>query len=502
MPRFNDQGIFFDYPAPFSLRQVISTLCRHSTVGLKRFVNFVLLQNQVMTNTFSTSLRRLIIYMIPFGILFAHGNAYGQKEWTLKECVDYAVQNNLSIKQQYLNTELSSIKQFQSKMALAPTLNGSAGSSYNWGRSLDPFSYQFTNEEVRSTNLSLNGNVTLFNGFQLQNSLKQSKLDYLASQSDLKKIQNDISLNVVSAYLQSLFGKEQLKVFANRVNESSKQRDRTRIFVEAGTMTRGNLLDAEAQLANEELNKVTAENEYATASLNLIQLLQLDSTPDFKIQDPKPELPPMEILSQSPEQIYQAALKHLPEVKSVEMKVASAEKGLAIANGELYPRLSMYGSYSTGFSSATISPSTFERTPYKDQLDNNLTKSLGISLSIPIFNGWSAQSNVSRSRINMMNATLSADITRQQVYKSIQQAYTDAKSAQKKYDATLKSSEALEEAYQYAEKRFNAGISSSLEFLTATNNLTKAKTELLQAKYDFIFKVKVLDFYAGNPLTF
>ncbi len=434
-------------------------------------------------------------------LLFANGTAYGQKEWALKECVDYALQHNLNVKQSYLSTSQSANEVLRNKLALAPSISGNGSSSYNWGRSVDPFTYQFTNEEIRSVNLSLSGNASLFNGFELQNTLRQSKLDYLASQSDLKKIENDISLNVISNYLQVLFAKEQLKIYANRVDESTKQRDRTKLMFDAGTMTRGNILDAESQLATEELNKITAENQFASATLSLVQLLELDSTQDFQVQNPKVDITSAEILSQTPEAIYQKAMSHLPEIQSVDLKVNSAEKGLDIAKGGLYPRLSMNGSYSSGYSSASQNIKG-ERTPFGKQLDNNLARSLGLSLNIPIFNGWSAHTSITRAKIGVMNAQLNAQITRNQVYKSIQQAYVDAISAQKKFAATEKSTDALQEAYLYADKRFGAGLSSSLEFLTATNNLTKAKTDLLQSKYDYIFKLKILDFYAGNPLTF
>ncbi len=484
-----------------SLRQFILLLCRQIKGGLVCFVNFVPSHRIAMIKIFSSSINRLVMLLCTATLLLTNGTVFGQKEWALQECVNYALQHNLNVKQSYLNTNQAANQVLHNKLALAPTVSGSAGSSYNWGRSVDPFTYQFTNEEIRSVNLSLNGNASLFNGFELQNTLRQSKLDYLASQSDLKKIENDISLNVVSEYLQVLFAKEQLKIYDNRVAESGKQRDRTKIMYDAGNMTRGNLLDAESQLATEELNKITAENQFTTATLNLVQLLELDSTKDFQVQEPKVDISSIEILSQSSEGIYQKAIAHLPEIQSVDLKVNSAEKGLSIAKGGLYPRLSMYGSYSSGYSSAAQNL-LGKPTPFKDQLNNNLARSLGLSLNVPIFSGWSAHTSINRAKITVLNAQLNADITRNQVFKSIQQAYTDAVSAQKKYYATQKSEEALQEANLYADKRFNAGLSSSLEFLTATNNLTKAKTELLQAKYDYIFKLKILDFYAGNPLTF
>ncbi|CAN5632874.1 TolC family protein [soil metagenome] len=483
-----------------------------------------------MNTLFSTLKRRTGIFVLTVALLSSGSGAYAQKVWTLKECVEYALQHNITVKQQYLNTELAKINTDANLYTMFPSLNGSGSSSYNWGRSVDPFTYQFTTEEIRSSNLSLNTNLILFNGFQLQNTLRQSKLDYLSNKSDLQKIQNDIALNVVSAYLQVLYAREQLSVIDARVEESKKQRDRTKLMADAGSMTRGNLLDAEAQLTTEELNKITADNSFSTSKLNLMQLMELDSVNDFAIDKPTADLPALVVLGQTPEQIFEAALAQLPEIKSAALKIQSSEKSLDIAKGSYMPRLSMFGSYSSGYSSASqqiagspvyqglqptgavtstgeavLSPIYFsptERTPWGTQLDNNLTRSLGLSLSVPIFNGFSSRYNVARAKISVLNAKYSSDLTRNQLYKSIQQAYVDASAGRKKMEATDKSVQALQEAYDYAEKRYNAGLTSSLEFLTSTNNLTKGKIEALQAKYDFIFKVKVLDFYAGNPLVF
>ena len=453
-----------------------------------------------------------------------------QSSWSLQQCVDYALQHNLTVKQQYLSTQSSKIAVNENKFNFVPTVNGSASGNYNWGRSVDPFSYTFTNSEIKSVNMSLSTNVTLFNGFQLQNTLKQSQLNYVAGQSDLRKIQNDIALNVVSAYLQVLYAKEQQKVMVNGFDESALQRDRTKKLVDAGVMTRGNLLDAESQLANQELNKITADNQLAIARLSLVQLLELDSTPNFDVASPIIDVPQTGILAQTPEQIYNIALTLLPEIKSAELKVQSANIGIRIAQGGYLPRLSMFGSLSSGYSSTSksldgspvflgltptgyvtqsgeqvLSPSfstKYKNTGLSDQIDNNLTKALGLSLNIPIFNGFATGYNVSRARLNGLNAEISSQQTKNTVYKSIQQAHTDAFASQKKYYALEKSVTALKEAYDYAEKRYSAGLTSSLEFLTATNNLTKGKIEYLQAKYDYIFRVKVLDFYVGNSLTF
>jgi outer membrane protein len=463
-------------------------------------------------------------------LLIATTSVFAQETWSLQKCVEHALKNNLSVKQQAINTELSKVSVSESKFDMLPTLNGSSAGNYNWGRSVDPFAYTFTNQEIKSVNISLNGNVNLFNGFLIQNTLKQSQLNYLASEFDLKKIQNDISLNVVSAYLQVLFAKEQLKVMDNRVNEAQQQRDRAKSMVDAGTMPKGNLLDAESQLSNEELNKITADNQLINAKLTLIQLLELESIDNFEIVVPSTELPPTTVMANKPEQIYTLSLTALPEIKSAALKVESAKKGILIANSGYMPRLNMFGSVSSGYSSTSrsidglptflgyapngdltqngelvqspIFSTSFKKTAFGDQLDNNLNKSVGLSVNVPIFNGFSAKNNVSRAKLNFINAQVSEEQVKNNVYKSIQQAYTDAIAAQKKYYAVEKSVVALQESYDYSKKRFEAGVSNSLEFLTSTNNLTKGKVDLLQSKYDYIFKVKVLDFYAGIPLSF
>jgi outer membrane protein len=469
-------------------------------------------------------------YLLLLLLLLNPISGFSQKQWSLQECVDYAVQHNLSVKQQFIATVSQENAVNQSFYSFFPTLNASGSGSFNWGRSVDPFSYQFYNTEIKSINPSLSSNVTIFNGFQLQNTLRQSKLNFMAGQNDLKKIQNDISLSVVSAYLQFLYTKEQFKLTQSRVNESQRQRDRTKAMTDAGVMTQGNLLDAESQLANEELNNITAENQNTIARLSLAQLLELDSIANFDIVTPQVDIPTSSVLNSTADELFQLALSHLPEIKSATFKEESALTSVSIARGSYMPRLTMFGSLSTGYSStarnangeplflgyfptgyvttsgenvlAPVSITDYVKTPLSTQFDNNITKAVGVSLSIPIFNGFSSRYRVSNAKLNLLSAETSLQQSKNTVFKSVQQAVTDANAAQKKFQALTKSVTALNEAYMYAEKRYNAGLTSSLEFLTATNNLTRGKVELLQAKFDLIFKIKVLDFYAGNPLAF
>ena len=460
-----------------------------------------------------------------FVVLCNYSNA--QKVWTLKECIDYALQHNISIKQSEITKENAYLGYNQSRLGMLPSLNGSFSHNYNYGRSVDPFSYTFTNAQIQSGNLSLSSSVTVFNGFQLQNTLRESRLKYLAGKYDLDKIRNDVTLNVVSAYLQALYSNDLLTVATDRVDELTKQRDRTKLLTDAGSLTKSSLLDAEAQLAAEEYNRVTAENQLTNAYLSLAQLLELDSITSIKIAVPEAEVSDLSVLSQSPQSIF-AAAQNLPEIKSADTKILAAEKSLAVARGARSPRLLFIGSLSSGYSSAsqriagsplfnglTVSGITdagdsvrvpsysynYEKTPYNDQLNQNYNKSFGINLSIPLFNGWTTNTNIQRSRLNLENTKYSAELIRNQLFKSIQQAYADALASQKKYAAAEKSRDAFRESFNYAEKKFNAGLLSSVEFLTTRNNLSKAETDFLQAKYDFIFRVKILDFYSGKPLS-
>lgn len=470
-----------------------------------------------------------ILACVCLALVLANAGAYAQKVWTLQDCVDYAISNNLTVKRNEINKEINQIAVTQNKLTMLPTLNGQAGRNWNFGRTIDPFTNLFTTQQVQSDNVSLNSNVTLFSGFQLWNTLRQSELDYYASQSDLQKIRNDISLNVVSAYLQVLFAREQLVVSQNRIQQAREQRDRVAKMVAAGAMVQGNLLDAESQLSNEELAGVTAENTLANAKLTLTQLLQLPTPEGFEVSDPGAALPETTTISMTPDQIFGLAIQNLPEVKGAEQRIQSAQKGLLVARGGMLPRLAAFGSISSFYSSSSkrfvggsfigYSPSSYitssgepvlepvfstilEDNPYGNQMDQNLNKSVGLSLNVPLFNGFSTQSNIRRARLNLENARLAAETTRNTVFQSIQQAHNDAQAARKRFDATQKNVVSFQEAYNYAEKRFGAGVINSLEFLTAANNLTRTKVELLQAKYDYIFRLKVLDFYAGKPLTF
>ena len=473
--------------------------------------------------------RRLILLIVIFFSIPVLIHA--QQLWTLQQCIDRALQYNIQIKQSSLNNDLNKVQVTQSAASMFPSLNGSASQNYYYGRSIDPYTNAFTTQQVKSNSFSLSSGITLFEGLQLQNSLKQSKLNYLSSQNELKKIQNDISLNVVSSYLQVLYNDELMKNANDRMGASTLQRDRMKRMYELGSVGKGSYLDLESQLAADEVSYVQAKSQYEQAMLSLTQLLELDSVDGFSIASPDVNIPQSDSTKMLVGVIYASALNTQPDIKSAEYKVLSAEKGLAAAKGGLYPRLYMNGSVSTNYSNSnkdvyylelpptstvtgytssgdtvySIIPNSravISDKPFRDQIDNNLGKSIGFSLQIPIFNGWSTRSNISRSRINLEQSRLLNELTKKNLYKSVQQAVADATASKRKYEAGMRSVDAMQESFNYNNKKLEVGLTNTYDFLLTKNNLANAQTNLLQAKYDYIFRIKIIDFYLGKPLTF
>jgi outer membrane protein len=434
-------------------------------------------------------------------LFFFSGAASAQKFWTLQECIMHARTNNINIKQAAISSELARVSRDQSYTTMLPTVNGSSSHQRSFGRSVDPFTNSITENETRTTNFSLSSNVTLFAGLRLQHSLAQSKYEYLQSQENLAKISNDISLNVAAAYLQVLFSMESLKLARDRVNAATETRNRTAKMVETGMMAQGNLLDAEAALASEELGLVNAENSLNSANIAISQLLELENAMDFSIAPQQVDIPVQSSLMMKPEEIYAASLKTLPEIRASEYGISSAQKGLSSAKSGLFPSLNLFSSVGTFYNEGGYTQLLGE-IPFDEQVRNNQSKSFGLSLSIPLFNGWSVQSNIQRSRLNLENAMLQDELARKQVYKSVVQAHADATAGMNRFNASSKARNSADEAFNYAQRKYDVGLISFIEFINIRNNKSRAESELIQSKYDLIFRLKVLDFYLGKTLTF
>ncbi|HEV7232037.1 MAG TPA: TolC family protein [Bacteroidia bacterium] len=450
--------------------------------------------------------------------------------WSLQQCIEYALKNNIQVRQTALSRQINEVTLSQYKANLLPTLNANASHSYNFGRTIDQYTNTFADKLVLSENFSLNTSIVLFNGLQKVNTVHQGEYDLLSSREDLEKTKNDISLNIAGAYLQILFNDELLTVARNQVGISQTQVERTKKLVDAGALAKGNLLQLQAQLATDELTATTAQNQLDISYLSLAQLLDLDSVGSFTIVRPELSMPSEALLTQSSNEIFNQALAIQPAVKSAQFKLKSYDMQLRVAKGGIYPRLLLNAGIGSGYSGASLesvgTPTGFttaqtglytatgvpvvqviptgtstEVIPFRNQVNDNFNRSIGLYLSVPIFNGWQVHGNIERAKLSLQNADLNVQAQELQLRKTIQQQYADANAALIKYNATKRTVEATQESFKYTDQKFSVGLLNSLDFNDAKNKLIKAQSDLLQAKYDYIFKIKVLDFYQGKPLT-
>jgi outer membrane protein len=341
------------------------------------------------------------------------------------------------------------------------------------------------------------------------NGIKKSRFDLLSSEEDLNNIKDNIALNVALYYLQILLNKEIVTATETQLQTTLEQIEKSRKLVDAGSVARGNLLQIEAQAAQEELQLINIRNMLETSLLNLTQLLELPTPEGFAVVVPEIPLDTNTVVSGNISEIYQTALGNRPEVKSSEYKLSSSEYDLKIAKGARSPRLSLSNSFSTGYSDIRkkvlgIDPMTgpvYGKYSFADQVNDNINYGVGFSLNIPILNGWQVNRNVSNSVLGVESSRYALESTKKQLYKDIQQAFADASAAMKKYAASMKAVTSTEESFRYTEQKFNVGMVTPVDYNAAKTQLLNAQSDMSQAKYEFIFKTKVLDFYRGVPLN-
>lgn len=475
-------------------------------------------------------IRSLIFSSVATLLLVLAGTVYAQEVWTLEDCINYALDNNIEIKQKQLDIELQEESYLTSKLSMLPDVNGYASHGYNWGQTIDRFTNQFATERVRSNNLYAQTTMTIFNGFQKLNTMKQNKLNLIATKYETDKFMDDVSVNIANYYLLVLYNLENLKVAQEQLGLTKQQVDRTAKMVEAGSLAKGDLLTVEAQEATEELNVVITQNNLDLAYLDLTQALDLPSPEGFEIDKPQIEIDGEIKLLPDPQAVYNYALLNRPEIRGAEKRVEASEKGVSIARGSLSPNIYMSGSWGTGYSGANkigenptsmtqllgytdeTNPVAVYSLPYEvyqdyktksfgDQLEDNNNRSFMLHINIPIFNGWQAQSSIQQAKINLKNAQYTLELQKLSLNKIINQAYTDAKAAFNKYKSAIKKVNATELAFEYAEQKFNVGLINSLEYNEAKKEFTIAQSELISAKYEYLFTMTILDFYMGKPIT-
>ncbi|MCF6169974.1 MAG: TolC family protein [Bacteroidales bacterium] len=444
----------------------------------------------------------LLLLLVTYSV-----GAVAQELWTMEKCIEYAYQNNLQLKQSLLGVESADHDVLQSKLNVVPSLNASISQNFGWGRSPDPQTNIYANQQTQQSFFSINSDVTLFNGLQQINNIRQKQFDFLAQKYDSDKLRNDISLNIAAGYLLILFNLELVNNAERQVSISKNQMERTKKQVEAGAMARGALYDIQAQEAGEEANLVNNKNKLMLAYLDLMQMLDLEASPDFDIEKPKIEITGTPSLL-PPEMIYNKSVTFMPEIKSAEYRVKSAERTVSLAKGQYSPRIFASGSYSSLYSNQIRSivdsdpiPVFGDTKPFDQQLNDNRNGVLVFGLSIPIFNGYQVTTNVRKSRIFEENAQLNLEIEKNILRKNIEQAYADAIAAYQTYIARKKSVESFQEAFNYMEEKFNVGMTNSTDYNIAKLQLSSAESDLASSKYDYIFKSKILDFYLGKSLT-
>jgi outer membrane protein len=442
-------------------------------------------------------MKNLLSLFLGIVLLSAGYIGAAQETWSLQKCVDYAMENNIQIKRQALNTNYSQNQVNQAKSDRLPNLNAGASNNYSFGRSLN---VQNTYEDRNSTQLSgyISSNLTLFNGFILQNTIEQRELDLQATVQDLQKAKDDIALNVAASYLEILFAEELVLVSQAQTEVTQQQIDRTKQLVDAGSAARGALLEIEAQLAREELQVVNDQNRLQLAYLNLYQFLELPIEKSFKIEEPVlPEISANVTMANSFD-VFKNAVKVRPEIKAAQLRVESARRQLDIVKGNNYPTLSFGANYNNQY--YKILSSDVDQMSFSKQLKSNGRYGFGFNLSIPIFNRFQVKNGIANSQLQIQDYEYQLQTTRNVLQKDIEQAYTNALAALNRYVSSEKAVKSTEEAFRYTEEKFNVGMVNSLEYNQSKNNLTAAQSELLQAKYEYIFRAKILDFYNGVPI--
>lgn len=448
--------------------------------------------------------------LIFFGctVLFAQ-----DKKWTLRECVNYALEHNLSVQRSSQVTELRKQDIKSAKGNFLPGVSASANHNYNFGSNFNPVSNSRISTDSRSNSFNMGANWDLFTGLGNKNTLKQAKTELEASNYDLEKMKNDISLNIVNAYLEILFNKENLKVAEAQLLISQEQLDRTKNLVDAGVQPQGNLLEVEATLANDESEVVSAENNVELSLLRLAQILQI-SNDGFDIETLDVDIDNINLLYRSSDEVFQKAVAELPEIKSAELAVESAETQIKIAKSNYYPSLRFSAGMGSVYSHLIGEDDDFYipdpndpgnqilvKNGFFDQLDNNFGQSVGLSLSIPIFNRGQVKANVNRAEINQKISEINLSDEKLRLREAIEQAYVNATTALKEYEAAEKSVKAQEVAFEFAQERYNLGATNSFDFEQVRNRLVTAQANWIRAKYNYVFRTKLLEFYYGIPIV-
>ncbi len=452
-----------------------------------------------------------------------------QETWTLQECINYARQNNLQVKQAQATVQSNELTLKQNQFNRLPNLRASASYGNNFGLSVNPLTNTLTNVSIGFNNISVSAGMTVFSGNQINNRIKQSKMLLEAAQLDAADTENTLALDIATAYLNILLGQEQLENAETQLELSQAQLDQIDRLIRAGARPENERFDLLAQIARNEQTIIDAQNSIELNYLNLKQLMNLDPNTDMQIASPEVTIPAQDPDGFNLNEVFVAALGTQPQIRANDLRMQSAETGVDIAKGAYFPTVSLFGNLDTRYSSEGQQPTgevnivrqstdviingepsvleqdvprpVFEKSPYFDQLNNNFGQSFGASVNIPIFNNLQNRIGVQRARLDVITTEVQNEQVRQQLKTNIQQAIANARAAKRSYDAAERSVEAAQIAFDNAQKQFELGAINTFDYTTARNNLDQAQISLIQAKYQLFFNVKVVDFYLGRPIV-
>ena len=429
--------------------------------------------------------------------LFFASYGFAQKTWSLKECVDHALKNNLTVQQNILSVELAELNVKDAKGNFLPDLSASTGGNLSFGSTFDPVTQNRVQNTIFGGSAGLSSGISVFNGFRNLNLYKQAKLGVERSKLTLEQIENDISLFVVNGYLNVLFAKENLAVARVQAQISKKQVTAAKERYDAGLIPKGDLLNAESTAAADQQNVVTRENTLTISLLNLAQLLQIP-TQGFDVENIEVGTPLAVLLYEDSDVVYQKALSTQPQIQNAKLGIKDAEFDVEFAKGAYLPSVFASASASTNYVFDLDLPTGFQNTKLFDQLSDNLGYGVGFNVSIPIFNRNQTKINVDRQLVNLEISKVTLDSEKLTLQQTIEQAFVDTKAALKAYEAAKVSLEFQQEAFKNAQERFDLGAMTIFDFDLVRNRLVNAESTLIRNKYDFVFKTKVLQFYYGE----
>lgn len=435
--------------------------------------------------------RLIIACLVPCAVW-----AQAQEEWTLRRCIDHAIEHNIEIRRAENAAEQSAVGVNTAKWARLPNLNGGAGQNWNWGRTqtavkdeaTGDYSTVYVNTNSNSTSMSLSTTVPLFTGLELPNQYALAKLNFKAAVADLERAKEDISINVASAYLLALLDKELHQVALGQVELSREQLARLTRLAELGKASPAEVAEAKARVAQDEMNAVQADNNYRLALLDLSQLIELETPEGLALPRPA-AMSDLPVLT-PPDEVYQTALTAKAAVRAAQYRLEGSKHSIRIAQSNYYPQLSLNGSLGTNYYS------TLERS-FSRQMRDNFSKYVGFNLSVPVFNRFSTRNRVRVARLQQEEYALQLDNVKKALYKEIQQAWYTALASESKYTSSRTAAEAGKEAFWLMSEKYDNGKATAVEYNEAKQNLMKAQSDELQAKYEYLFRTKILDFYKG-----